>query len=113
MKRHVCNSLAQISKHTVELSEKVVSHNIFPQILNCLKNKDSIVKKNAATCIREISRQSRELSLLISHSGGEAAIVDFISSTKGQVRLPGILTLGYMAKYDEHLAMRIILAKGI
>jgi hypothetical protein len=39
--------------------------------------------------------------------------VDFITSTKGQVRLPGILTLGYMAKYDEHLAMRIIQAKGI
>ena len=105
LKRHVCNCLAQISKHNVDLAEIVVSHGIFPTILNCLKNKDMIVKKNAATCIREISRQSRELSTLISNSGGSAALVDFIGNTKGVVRLPGIMTLGYIASFDDVLAM--------
>ena len=97
----------------MDLAEIVVQHGIFPTILNCLKNKDMIVKKNAATCIREISRQSRELSQLICQSGGEAALVDFISTTKGVVRLPGIMTLGYIASFDEQLAMRIIEARGI
>ena len=50
---------------------------------------------------------------MICEAGGEAALVDFISTTKGVVRLPGIMTLGYIASFDEMLAMGIINAKGI
>lgn len=58
---------------------------------------DIQVRKNAATCIREIAKHSLELCKLIVHSGGAAAIVDYISETKGNSRLPGIMTLGYIA----------------
>jgi hypothetical protein len=53
------------------------------------------------------------LAKLISNAGGEAALVDYISETKGNARLPGIMTLGYIAAFDETLAIGIINAKGI
>ncbi len=55
----VCAALAQIAKHSVDLAEVVVEAEIFPNILNCLKDGDSFVRKNAATCIREVSRPLR------------------------------------------------------
>jgi len=76
LKRNVCSCLAQIAKHTVDLAEVVVEAEIFPRILNCLKDVDVNVRKNAATCIREIARQTAELAKLIVNAGGAAAIVD-------------------------------------
>jgi TATA-box binding protein (TBP) (component of TFIID and TFIIIB) len=48
--------LANISKHAVELAEVVVEAEIFPKILYRLKDTDMLVKKFAATCIREIAK---------------------------------------------------------
>jgi len=50
---------------------------------------------------------------LICHSGGAIAIVDYINEVKGNSRLPGIITLGYISAFDESLAMAVIAAKGI
>merc|ERR1711988_312283 len=113
LKRYVCQCLAQISKHTVDLAEVVVEAEIFPRILNCLKDMDIQVRKNAATCIREIAKQTTELAKLIVHSGGAAATVDYISESKGNARLPGIMTLGYISAFDDSLAMAVIVSKGI
>ena len=113
LKRQVCSCLAQIAKHTVDLAEVVVEAEIFPRILNCLKDLDIQVRKNAATCIREIAKQTTELAKLIVHSGGAAAIVDYISESKGNARLPGIMTLGYISAFDDSLAMAVIVSKGI
>jgi len=113
LKRYVCQCLAQIAKHTVDLAEVVVEAEIFPRILNCLKDIDVQVRKNAATCIREIAKQTPELAKLIVHSGGAAATVDYISESKGNARLPGIMTLGYIAAFDDSLAMAVIVSKGV
>jgi 3-methyladenine DNA glycosylase AlkD len=113
LKRYVCQCLAQIAKHTVDLAEVVVEAEIFPRILNCLKDMDVQVRKNAATCIREIAKQTTELAKLIVHSGGAAATVDYISESKGNARLPGIMTLGYISAFDDSLAMAVIVSKGI
>ena len=40
LKRQVCSCLGQIAKHTVDLAEVVVEAEIFPRILNCLKDMD-------------------------------------------------------------------------
>jgi len=111
--RQVCSCLAQIAKHTQELAEEVVNHNIFPKIFALLKNQDLIVRKNSATCIREIAKQSSELANHICNAGGGAALVEYISDSRGNTRLPGIMTLGYIAAFDEHNAMAIINSKGI
>lgn len=71
------------------------------------------MRKNAALCIREVAKQSPELAKLICNAGGAAAIVDYISESKGSARLPGIMTLGYIAAFDESLAMSVIASKGI
>ena len=52
----MCSCLANISKHAVELAEVVVEAEIFPKILYRLKDNDMLVKKFAATCIREIAK---------------------------------------------------------
>ena len=91
----------------------MVEAEIFPKILYRLKDNDLLVKKYAATCIREIAKQSPDLAKLICNAGGAVAIVDFITEAKGNARLPGIITLGYISAFDESLAMSVIASKGI
>ena len=50
---------------------------------------------------------------MICNAGGAVAIVDFITEAKGNARLPGIITLGYISAFDESLAMSVIASKGI
>jgi len=113
LKRQVCSCLAQIAKHSVDLAEVVVEAEIFPRILHCLKDVDEFVRKNAATCIREIARHTPDLAKLIVNAGGVAAMVDYITEARGNNRLPGIMTLGYIAAFSETLALAVVVSKGI
>ena len=61
--------MSQIAKHSVDLAEVVVEAEIFPRILLCLKDVDEYVRKNAATCIREIARHTPDLAKLIVNAG--------------------------------------------
>ena len=54
---------------------------------------------------------SMQLSQLVVNSGGVAAVVDYIGETKGNIRLPGIMMLGYVAAHSEVLAMSVIVSK--
>ena len=47
----------------------------------------------------------------ICNAGGSAALVEYITESKGNARLPGIMTLGYIAAFDETNAMAIINSK--
>lgn len=47
------------------------------------------------------------------NAGGVAAIIDYIGETRGNVRLPGIMMLGYVAAHSENLAMAVIVSKVI
>lgn len=55
---------------------------------------------------------SPQLSQLIVNAGGVAAVIDCIGSCKGNIRLPGIMMLGYVAAHSENLAMAVIISKG-
>lgn len=37
--------------------------------------------------------------------------MDYIGESKGNVRLPGIMTLGYIGAHSENLAMAVIVSK--
>lgn len=50
---------------------------------------------------------------MIVSSGGVAAVVDYVVESTGNARLPGIMTLGYIAAFSETLALAVIVAKGI
>ena len=52
-----------------------------------------------------------QLAQLITNAGGVGAVVDFIRESKGNVRLPGIMMLGYVAAHSEALAMSVIVCK--
>eukprot|EP00794_Sanderia_malayensis_P003063 gene3063-3527_t len=113
LKRQVFSALSQIAKHSVDLAEMVVEAEIFPAVLTCLKDSDEYVKKNVATLIREVAKHTPELAQLIVNAGGVAAIVDYIGETRGNVRLPGIMMLGYVGAQSENLAMAVIVSKGV
>lgn len=57
----MCCCLGQIAKHSVDLAEVVVEAEVFPNILKCLRDSDLYVRKNAATCIREIAKHTPEV----------------------------------------------------
>jgi len=79
----------------------------------CLKDPDDTVKKNAAFCICEIVNKSQENAQQIVNSGGPAILVEFITNIKGDPRLYGILTLGFIAAFKDDLANAVINAKAI
>merc|ERR1711997_873549 len=112
--RQVCSALAQIAKHSVDLAENIVESEIFPKILSLLKkDQDLIIKKNAATLIREIAKHTPELARLIVNCGGDSVIIEYITETAGNIRLPGIMALGYIAAFSDTLALAIIVHQGI
>jgi len=53
------------------------------------------------------------LAKLIVNAGGVAAMVDYIMDARGNNRLPGIMTLGYIAAFSETLALAVVVSKGI
>merc|ERR1712132_25972 len=95
-----------------DLAEVIVEAEIFPNVLNCLKDTDPFVRKNAATCIREVAKHTPELAKLIVNSGGAAALVDYVSEAQGNGKLPG-MAIGYIAAFSETLALAIIVSKGV
>lgn len=113
LKRQVNGCLSQIAKHSVDLAEVVVEAEIFPKIFQCLKDPDVVVRRNAATCVREIAKHTPELAQLIVNAGGHGSIIEYISTASGAARLPGIMTLGYIAAFSETLALAIIVHQGI
>ncbi|KAI8813053.1 armadillo-type protein [Cladochytrium replicatum] len=93
--------------------QAVVDGEIFPNAMSCLKDSDSYVRRNAATLVCEITKHTPELAQLIVNSGGIAVVVDYINESHGNARLPGIMTLGYIAAFSETLALAVIFAKGV
>ena len=47
------------------------------------------------------------------NAGGVAAVIDYVGDSCGNVRLPGIMMLGYVAAHSENLAMAVIVSKGV
>lgn len=45
------------------------------------------------------------------NAGGVAAVVDYVGESKENVRLPGIMMLGYVAAHSENLARAVIVSK--
>ncbi|EFJ51264.1 hypothetical protein VOLCADRAFT_109629 [Volvox carteri f. nagariensis] len=113
LKRQVCCALSQIAKHSVDLAEVVVGAEIFPKILTCLKFPDEFVKKHSATVVREVAKHTPELAQLVVGNGGVGALVDYISDSTGNNRLPGIMALGYIAAFSETLALSVIAEKAL
>ncbi|CDJ28390.1 armadillo/beta-catenin-like repeat protein, putative [Eimeria mitis] len=93
--------------------QAVVEAEALPKTLHCLKDPDDLVRKNAATCVREIVKHTPQLALFAANAGAIAALIDLIQETTGPTRVAGILALGYIGAFTETLALAIIVQKGI
>ncbi|KAL0487699.1 HEAT repeat-containing protein [Acrasis kona] len=114
VKKYACLCLSNIAKHSESLAEIVVEGEIFPMIFPLLADpEDPIVRRNAATLIREIAKRSPELSALVSNAGGLPAIVNYVDSAEDDSKLPGIMCLGFISAMTETLAASVIKAKAI
>lgn len=59
VKKNVCFALSQIAKHSQELANTVISDlSLISDVKKRLKDVDTIVRKNAATLIREICKHN-------------------------------------------------------
>ncbi|KAM8730797.1 sperm-associated antigen 6 [Acanthopagrus schlegelii] len=113
LKRQVFAALSQISKHSVSLAEMVIEAEILPAAVTCLRDPDEYVRKNVSTLMREVVKHTPELSQVIVNCGGMVAVIDYLGNCRGNLRLPGIMMLGYIATHSENLAMAVILSKGV
>jgi hypothetical protein len=113
LKRNVCLCLGAMARNSVDLAELAVEAEIFPKILLLLRDPDDVVQRNACTAVREVAKHTPELAQLIVNAGGVGALVDYVASTRGPARLPGIMTLGYIAAFSEALALAVVEGKGI
>ena len=60
-----------------------------------------------------MAKHTPELAQLVVGAGGVGALVDYVGSTKGNTRLPGIMALGYIAAFSETLGLSVIAEKGL
>ena len=63
--------------------------------------------------MKYISISQLQLAQLIVNAGGVAAVIDYVGDSMGNVRLPGIMMLGYVSAHSENLAMAVIVSKGV
>nr|CAD7429131.1 unnamed protein product [Timema monikensis] len=112
-KRQALSALASVAKHSVDLAELVVEAEVFPQVLIHLAHPDELVARSAAFVVREVTKHTLELCQLVVNTGGIGALIQLVSTTKSETRLPGIMSLGHMAAHSEQLAMAIIESEGV
>lgn len=114
LKRNICMLLGNITKHSLDLAMLVINRlQNCKKLLDCLKDQDITVKKNAAYCICQIVNKSPENASSVITNGGAPMLVDFITNVKGEPRLYGILTLGFIAAFNSDLAWHVIKAKAV
>ncbi|XP_051872268.1 sperm-associated antigen 6 isoform X5 [Pristis pectinata] len=132
-------ALGYVARHNAELSQAVVDAGAVPLLVLCIQEPEVPLKRIAASALSDIAKQSPELaqtvvdagsiahlaqmilnpdaklklSQLIVNTGGVAAVIDYIGDSKSNVRLPGIMMLGYVAAHSENLAMAVIVSKGV
>jgi hypothetical protein len=80
LRRQVCSCLGQIAKHSVHFAELVVEREIFPEVIDRLKDSDVYVRKNAAILVREITKHTPEVCM--SFTSTELNIIASGSSCK-------------------------------
>ena len=67
----------------------------------------------SVTHVVQVAKHTPELAQLVVGAGGVGALVDYVGSTKGNTRLPGIMALGYIAAFSETLGLSVIAEKGL
>ena len=112
-KRQVFSALTHIAKHSVYLAEMVVEVKFFPAVLACLQDNDDYVKNNVATLIREITKRTPDLSLKILYASGIAAVIDYVSNSKGKFSSTWYKNAGLFWRSFQKFGYCMIVSRGI
>ncbi|XP_055337176.1 sperm-associated antigen 6-like isoform X3 [Paramacrobiotus metropolitanus] len=113
LRRCVFATLSHISKHTLLLAEVVLDADVLPTMLVSMHDRDETVAKNCAGLLREFCKYSEEIAQMVVNSGGIGATVEYLNTHRGPSRVPGLMTLGYLAAHSETIAAAIIVAKAL
>ncbi|XP_068081198.1 sperm-associated antigen 6 [Anabrus simplex] len=111
-KRQLLAVMGNIARHGSDLAEHVLDSDVLLEIFNHMAHPDADVRKNAATVIREITKHSLEMSQVVTNNSGAAALLEMITQSHGETRLPAIVALGNMAGQSAFTALNIIKSKG-
>lgn len=114
LRQHSCTCLANIAKHNEGLAKSVADAELFPKIVDrCLKEESKeMLQRQAALCLKEISGQSYALAKNVSDVGGASCVVDYLNKAPGPAKLHAIMTLGFIAGFDQDLAKTVVQCKG-
>ena len=52
-----------------------------------------------------------KLSQLVVNDGSIGGLIEMMTATRGEIRLPAIMTLGYISAHSDQLALAIIASK--
>ncbi|KXS16285.1 ARM repeat-containing protein, partial [Gonapodya prolifera JEL478] len=121
LRRQAFSVLGQIAKHGIDMAESVVDGQgagddgavVVEAVVRGVRDEDAAVRRAAATLVCEVVKHSEELSQLFVNSGALAPLVDYVTSTTGVSRLPGIMALGYISAFGEALALAVAVTGGV
>ncbi|KAF5271134.1 hypothetical protein FQR65_LT17714 [Abscondita terminalis] len=72
-----------------------------------------IVRKNAATVVRDVVKHSMELAQLVVNTGGIGALMEALRCQSDESKVPCITALGYIAGHYDQFALGVIGCNGI
>ena len=117
LKRQVIACFSHIAYHNQALSKQIIQYVDASNLIGRLKDDDRIVRVNTAECIKNIVKHKAESAKLICTKDGPRALIEYLQGVVKEQNLkdrkPALEALGYIASFDESMAMGIIASKGI
>ncbi|XP_055337175.1 sperm-associated antigen 6-like isoform X2 [Paramacrobiotus metropolitanus] len=139
LREQATEALGCIAKHTSDLAQSVVDAGAGPFLVFCLREPETSLKRAAVVTLGDICKHSADLAQtivdtgavpylakmigaddvrlriaqMVVNSGGIGATVEYLNTHRGPSRVPGLMTLGYLAAHSETIAAAIIVAKAL
>jgi hypothetical protein len=114
VRKQGCLTLVSIIKHSGDLASRAVEAKLFPGILIGLQDADATLRRAAACVIRDVVKHSEELAAAAAGAGALYSVLEYMTTrARGSDRLPGTLTLGFVASYSLELATQVADAGGV
>jgi len=118
LKRQICACIAHIVKHSESHAQQVIDAKLLPLIMDCIAEADDpeidpLLSKNACVVLRELARQSLEMSIIIDEHQGIERLITHAGQFEGDVCLPAAAALGFIGGVSPDLALKVIKLNGV
>lgn len=102
-KKAACFVIAEVSKHSKELANKVCEENAIHFLITCLEEYDPSVKETAAWALGVIAKSSPVLAEKIVTEGAVDMLKNCLQEPEIEIKRYAVQTLSFIAKHSEHL----------